>query len=263
MEKFVYYINAITDLHVGAGDLNYNVVDKEVEKDPLTNQPIIHASGIKGAIKAHVQQKNINEDHINAAFGKQADSKNMSETSGAYRFINAYLLSRPLRACGKDTYVNVTSIRLLKDYVEMLTGFGFTPVVNFDDIKTLEEELKDKKFISSVDMNIEGETVTQISDNAKTILKPILGEEFAIAHNLDEYDLPVIARNNLKDTNLWYEEFVPRHSKFYSVVLKMDECELEIEKYLEKDFIQIGGNSSVGYGYCKFEVVKSEGKIDE
>ena len=46
-----YKIECLTNLHVGSGEINYNIVDNEVEKDAVTGLPVIHASGIKGALR--------------------------------------------------------------------------------------------------------------------------------------------------------------------------------------------------------------------
>ena len=46
-----YKIECLTNLHVGSGEINYNIVDNEVEKDAITNLPVIHASGVKGALR--------------------------------------------------------------------------------------------------------------------------------------------------------------------------------------------------------------------
>ena len=79
-------------------------------------------------------------------------------------------------------------------------------------------------------------------------LKELLGDNFAIARDINTYSLPVIARNKLdngKSKNLWYEEYVPHHSKFWMLVLSPNgEFDLDINEP-----IQFGGNASVGYGY--------------
>ena len=46
MKSIIYILEPITNLHVGNGDINYNIIDNEVEKDPLTNYPMINSSGI-------------------------------------------------------------------------------------------------------------------------------------------------------------------------------------------------------------------------
>jgi len=76
-----------------------------------------------------------------------------------------------------------------------------------------------------------------------------------------------LARNYLvngESKNLWYEEVVPKKSKFYFVIAKptnLDEADRQ-EKLdaFEKRFdnssrVQFGGNKSIGYGYSKVEKV--------
>ena len=50
MEATIYYINCLTNLHVGSGDVNFNTVDNEVERDlsRLSHHPL---SGVKGPLR--------------------------------------------------------------------------------------------------------------------------------------------------------------------------------------------------------------------
>jgi CRISPR-associated protein Cmr4 len=68
--------------------------------------------------------------------------------------------------------------------------------------------------------------------------------------------LPVIARNHLdngKSTNLWYEEIVPRESRFYCIVGESDQYSEIFENIIGNGTIQIGGNASIGYGFTKIQ----------
>jgi len=67
MKTIFYKIECLTNLHVGSGDVNYNIIDNEVEKDPVTGYPIIHASGVKGALRDDM--KNRGEQFLNKVFG--------------------------------------------------------------------------------------------------------------------------------------------------------------------------------------------------
>lgn len=49
----IYAIRCITNLHAGSGDATYGVIDKLVQRDPITNYPGIYAPSIKGAIREH------------------------------------------------------------------------------------------------------------------------------------------------------------------------------------------------------------------
>ena len=43
MNAYIVQLQCITNMHVGNGDVNYNIIDNEVEKDPVTNYPVINA----------------------------------------------------------------------------------------------------------------------------------------------------------------------------------------------------------------------------
>ena len=53
MTANIYLLECLTNLHVGSGEVNYNIVDNEVERDVVTNYPTINSSGVKGALRAH------------------------------------------------------------------------------------------------------------------------------------------------------------------------------------------------------------------
>jgi CRISPR-associated protein Cmr4 len=42
-----YIIKTKTNLHVGSGDINFGIVDNEVQRDTITNLPVINASSLK------------------------------------------------------------------------------------------------------------------------------------------------------------------------------------------------------------------------
>lgn len=58
----LFKVECITNLHVGNGDVNYNIIDNEVEKDPVTNCPTMNASGIKGAIREFFVNRQVSEE---------------------------------------------------------------------------------------------------------------------------------------------------------------------------------------------------------
>lgn len=51
MASYLVTLKCLTNMHVGNGDVNYNIVDNEVEVDPVTGYPTINASGVKGALR--------------------------------------------------------------------------------------------------------------------------------------------------------------------------------------------------------------------
>lgn len=247
----IFKIRCLTNLHVGSGDINYNVVDKEVEKDPLTKLPMIHASGIKGALLKHFQGQMSSAD-IETIFG--APGKGDVSKPGSYRFLDAHLLARPMRTDGGSiSCINITTAEILQCFLNTVEDFSGKSCVN--QIPKLD--FGSSQFLATANVDVEGLPTAALNDNQKQCsawIENLIGKNYAFAPNLKDYDLPIIARNNLENgisTNLWYEEFVPYGSVFYMVILTPEkECKLDFSKP-----VQIGGNASVGYGFSKIEEI--------
>lgn len=263
MNLFVYKMECLTNLHVGSGDFNYGVVDNEVERDCLSGNPVIHASGVKGALRDMAESQKKDVKYIFGDIGDNKESK-----KGAYKFFDAQLLSRPLRVNGSESisYISVTTPEIINNFIDTLNDFGVANTlnkINVDSSNTKKVYSVDfsntKKFYSNIkDIYIESDEAAyktvEIPAGVKETLDAILGGNYALVKSFDDYKLPVIARNKLgENKNLWYEEFVPHHSVFYMMIM----CE---DAVVDLDFskpVQFGGNSSIGYGYTKinaFEV---------
>ena len=71
----MYKLQNITNMHVGSGGVNYDIIDNQVQKDEITNLPIIHASSLKGALREHFKKRGNN--FIEFIFGSSpSDEKN-------------------------------------------------------------------------------------------------------------------------------------------------------------------------------------------
>ncbi len=57
-----YFIETLTNTHVGSGDVTLGVVDKEIQKDPITFLPVFHPSSVKGAIKDHFEPQSAKDN---------------------------------------------------------------------------------------------------------------------------------------------------------------------------------------------------------
>ncbi len=259
MSTKVFKLECLTNLHVGSGDFNYGVVDKEVERDCLSGNPVIHASGVKGALRELAVNK-LPSDRLNEIFGGAGNNNNPT-TKGLYKFFDAHLLSRPLRVSGNHSfsYISVTTPEIINGFIDTLEAFGFDNLP-----QRINVDFSACNFYSNVEnIYIEGDDdsykAKTMSDETKKTLDAILGGNYALVNSFKEFKLPVIARNNLDSQNLWYEEFVPHHSVFYTLIIDNNKFELDFA-----DPVQLGGNSSVGYGYTKItEITKFEVKTDE
>jgi CRISPR-associated protein Cmr4 len=285
-----YIIKTKTNLHAGSGDTNFGIVDNQVQRDSITNLPIVNASSLKGAIRDHFKDlladtnETINNTEVKpfvfkTIFGdeqKKLDSEdaityNKLPKQGLVKFIDAKLLFLPLRS-NKKPFYHVTSLATLNEAKSFLESFGIS--LELDNLATSGK---------SVVIGNENATVEDVecmpfqADFSK--IQSLFGIENLAIFNDEDFNeavlnLPVLARNALdngKSINLWYEEILPRESILYTVFCyynnlddrkpdakgKTDKKKFEMayrlfEEKLLKDAIQIGANASIGYGITKF-----------
>ena len=257
MKAYLYRLDCLTNLHVGSGDINYSIIDNEVERDPVTGEPTIHASGVKGALRDYCSEEaRLEKNTLREIFGQEVnsgkdDSNGDKIIPGKYKFLGASIAARPLRVSkGNATYINATTPVLVDNLVTLINAFG----IALNGGATFEkQELKvpnDDRFVSNMqDIEIEDKSVVQMES---IMLQRLIGDNYAVTAKLEEYKLPIIARNQLnngRSNNLWHEEFVPHESVFYFIVLTLDN---EVNKLpIDGKVIQFGGSASVGCGYCK------------
>ena len=246
-----YKIECLTNLHVGSGEVNYNIVDNEVEKDPVTALPVIHASGVKGALREALKGL-YRLDQIDEIFGKPGE--NNESGSGTHKFLDATLIARPMRVWGQGTrsFVSVVTPDSVNVFLKKLDAFGVNPF----EMKSLSEIVFGKfNFLTSFaeSIRVENEPTGEMSESAKAEvgkLASVIGADVAVVRKFDDYDLPVVARNCLQDKkgNLWYEEVVPHGSVLYFAVIYPDGCNEELKF---PPVVQFGGNASIGCGFTK------------
>ena len=219
MKAKIFVIECVTNLHVGNGDVNFNIIDNEVERDVVTGFPTINSSGVKGALRAFFEENKLS-DIINGIFGSEDKG---STTSGSLKFLSANLLALPIRSIsGDDKPYSIHAPKTAcEDFNQMIANFQLENV-------------------SIADMKGGDEKITLDADNSC----------------YERYGLPVIARNSVGEkTNLWYEEVVPHKSIFYfAVVASTSEADGLLDVFTEsvrEKIIQFGANASVGYGICK------------
>lgn len=234
MNAILVKLKCLTNLHVGNGDVNYNIVDNEVERDPVTGFPTINSSGVKGALRNHFKDN----ENVIKWFGNDPKEKK-SHKQGALKILNANMLAMPLRATsGNKAYHLVYTDCMLDQYDTLCTAFSI-PNTACD---LAEESVHVEGFIAATPKTVLGECAYRVEED-----------------RLKKTSLPVIARNYLengKSSNLWYEEVVPHESIFYFIVASDDEAALAefVTALKQAGVIQFGGNASIGYGLCQVTV---------
>lgn len=122
MSVIFYKATCLTNLHMGSGDVNYDVVDLEVERDPVLGEPTMNASGVKGALRDHCA-KLMDDMTVKYVFG--SDTKDKVSTQGKYHFLSGDLIARPVRvSTGSAAYVLATTSELLNHVGSKLEAFG-------------------------------------------------------------------------------------------------------------------------------------------
>lgn len=246
MKPHIYTITCLTNLHVGSGDTNYNIVDKEVQRDPVTNLPTIHASSLKGALRDHFVALG-DETYVKTVFGD-------GDTPGQVKFFSAQLLARPLRvSSGNGFFVRTTSPGIVSQLRDLLLNLGVEANQLPENFPALES---DTVYGTASGIRLEG-MAWQSWQRDDEKLKLLIGDKYAVVSDetMSQFDLPVVARNcleNGKSVNLWYEELVPHQSVFYFAALVPEGISL----FSEKQVVQIGGNASIGCGFCEIREVK-------
>lgn len=253
MIQHTYKVECITNLHVGDGDANYNIIDNQVQRDVVLDVPTIHSSGVKGALRSFMSEQGADAALINRVFGSDDGEK----TKGEYKFFSGNMVAMPLRISdGNGAYMLGTCPAIIENEIGLLKALGMKQELLDEQIPA---PVKGKVMINSVrksSCKVEGmETVTGESK----LLSWLIGGNWALLTDdeFKNFDLPVQARNVLKDgksMNLWYEEIVPHKSIFYISILTPGEVN-ELDPYINQKVVQFGADASIGYGYCSLTKV--------
>ncbi|RYC70036.1 type III-B CRISPR module RAMP protein Cmr4 [Spirosoma sordidisoli] len=270
-----YLITCLTHLHAGRGDTNYDIVDKEVQRDPINELPVIHASSLKGALREWFRQELPGEtdkkdsDVVNTIFGNDTKRGNSTQLGqGTHQFFEGRLLALPVR-CSHLPFMLATSKTLLIDCLTQLTEFGlaYEPAQSIIDALNARPEpveghplaLTTRSFTEQDELMLDDYTArTGAPIPALNTLLGFTSGDIALFHDTDLKELagrlPVIARNNLENgrsVNLWYEEIVPRQTRFTFLVRHPHNQNTFYDTlHTAGRPVQIGANATIGYGQC-------------
>ncbi len=293
----VFTITAKTNLHVGSGSQNYGIIDNMVQRDPLTGFPCIYSSSLKGAIREYFryylkkdatwteQEAEMFLFHVfgfdrkDAVENEETPANNLvspkiEQQTGKYRFLQADLLSIPVRS-DKRLFYRTTCPYLLSNLKNSLSlyksdlGVPYSNAIGeinetiFAGAKAVHFGTEGAAFLEETDIIAEPKPATA---NVSKLYE-MGGKELAVATDnefaelVSDFHLPVIARNNLADgrsTNLWYEQVLPSETRFWFGVL-YPVSDTELDKFIsiiQSNPVQIGANASIGYGFCKIELAE-------
>lgn len=266
---------AETSLHPGTGQIS-GAIDLPVAREKTTGYPVIVGSSLKGALRDRAEQEWGEKDFITLRiFGDQdragevcvSDARLLllpvRSLSGHFKWVTCpYLLERYLRDRELAGVAGTAPvIPRVKEGQAMAAGSGtlFLEELSFEvittDLALLAEQIAPLVYHDTVRKRLV-EGLVLVND-----------EEFSY---FARFGLAVNAHNvldNEKKTsqNLWYEETVPPETLFYALLLarpgKDDALQQLRGIFSERPYLQIGGNETVGQGWCAVSWVDNRGEI--
>lgn len=240
MKTYLWQITAKTNLHVGnENSTSYGIIDKAVQRDVLTGLPCINASSLKGTINEFCISGGMRPEERVEIFGSDKTGKQEPKKGNAI-FYDAQILFLPVQD-DNNLFTYATSEAVLKHMESRLELFG---------IKNLNPNV----------FKVAGNSGYS-EDWQRDDFSSLCSDE----------NLPIIARNVLENgqsKNLWYEQVIPAETIFYAVIQEPDfytiiqKPDTPIKKSggllaeaIKNKIIQIGANATIGYGYCKFDLI--------
>ncbi|MBP7796718.1 MAG: type III-B CRISPR module RAMP protein Cmr4 [Elusimicrobiales bacterium] len=287
MTSKILKIRALTQIHPGAGT-GIGVVDMPVQREKASGYPVIQGSSIKGVLRS-VYKGNYKDE----IFGPESDGDDMNKYSSAASFSDGFIFAYPVRSLkgtfawvscpevfrrinnikkivGDKDIFDLTNIKLSQQ--EIICANDITVNNNNSNIVVLEEYDFKKKDNLDINKIIEfGKSF--FSDNND---KGAFEKRFAIINDEDfahfvRYSTEVITRIALekdrkitKKGALFYEEFLPAETLFYSIItfddsrksqsnIKAEDMDKDLTNNIN-NIIQLGGDETIGKGFCEINL---------
>jgi len=279
---------AQTSIHAGVGSTT-GVIDLPIQREGHNGWPCVFGSAMKGALRTraetHYGEKS---ESVKYVFGP--DTGNASEHAGALLISDARLLLLPVRSLTSQ-FKWVTCPAALKRYRADAERFGVSaPEFELPEIKAqaaivpqqtqdgslfLEEYRFDAK-AQNLDGLIQALAALMQRDAAAADLQQqlVIVSNDMFAH-LCQHATPVNAHIAIDSSTktvragaLWYEETLPPETLLYvglsankarakDVSMAASEILTTVtDLFKEKPWLQIGGNETVGMGWC---AIKKQG----
>lgn len=263
-------IRCLTNLHVGSGDIQYEIVDGQVEKDPITAYPVIFSSGVKGAMREYAEL-HLEISEVEDIFGaERGGNKEKKGKAGSVKFLTAQMVAMPMRASsGKSSYYMVTTKEMLMHFFRMRNEIEDMEEGLLKEVVKLDNEINYYlKNEGGMNIGVEGYIAEKEIPHDLEKLIGFLSDTFSenviilSQDTMKNISLPIVARNHLengKSVNLWYEEVVPHESLFFLYMLSNgtplgDRSLDRLLKLIEDNpLIQFGGNMTIGNGLTRME----------
>ncbi|RMG26603.1 MAG: type III-B CRISPR module RAMP protein Cmr4 [Methanobacteriota archaeon] len=259
-------IFAETQMHVGIGR-SETFVDLPFAREGITEYPFIPGTGIKGSLRHHFEVNHDDANHkLSGSFGTQ-------DNAGNIVFSDGRLLMLPIRSLSK-TYYWVTCPYVLERLNRDLEVLGNDTKIPVPEVGRNEYVgpdhgsivLEDREFKRKGNTGFEEITTIFEKFIPHESTKKRVKDQLIVLHDNDfkwfaKYGLMIQARNVLKSEtktskNLWYEEWVATDTVFYAMLFSRNGEDDPLFEKFGQDYVQLGGNETVGQGICLFSEVR-------
>lgn len=277
MKSCIIGLLAETSLHPGT-ESSAGVIDLPVAREVATGYPVMVSSGLKGAMKDMARQswpkdsKGNDDPRLGTVFGLQ-------NSAGAVALSDARLLLLPARSL-TGHYKWITCPYLLERYQRDRELAGLPSA--FDIPRPVEKGTviangQGQLFLEELSFNIVNEDIAGLVKSISPLIRHqsvrdrlagqlvVLGDDDFTYYA--SYGLQVNARNILHEEtkisqNLWYEESIPSDSLFYALIISRpgrEDALKEIQQlFAAQPYLQLGGNETIGQGWCAIKWLDGE-----
>lgn len=292
-DRALLFIHALTGLHPGSGTA-LGVVDLPVQRERHTDWPTIPGSSLKGVMRAECVRfvgGHQEDENVLVAFGPEPG--NASAHAGAVTLSDARILAFPVRSLtGVFAWVTCPAVldRLSRDLRLVIGDQSLTvprprenavacahesPLIAHDGQLMLEEfEFSRDGDAKEIAQWIASRAVKDDAtrNRIRSHLAVLCDDDFThFVRNATEVVARVgldYDRKTVRKGALFYEEYLPPETLFYSLVLCSDSrrrdlrrSSADIFKWLRGSVpqtLQIGSGETVGKGFCTVRFVDSE-----
>jgi CRISPR-associated protein Cmr4 len=279
---------AETSIHAGAGS-SVDGVDLPIQREGHSGWPCIFGSAVKGALRAKAEQKWGRKNSVKVVFGPEPTEGKASEHAGALMVGDARLLLLPVRSLtGHFKWVTCPALltRLVRDAKRMGIEATDCIVPELAENKAVQQSKAADLFLEEYKVSVEAmdlsgiiKTLSALSGiEAGLLEKQLVIVDDGLFAYLSRYTTPVVAhiaidsdKKVVRKGALWYEETLPPETVLYTTVSasKVRDPSFKNNNELadnqaaavfnsitetlfnDSPYLQIGGNETVGMGWCK------------
>lgn len=282
-------LTAQTPLHAGSGSAD-DVIDLPIQREAHSDWPCVFGSSVKGALRAHAEGNGLDAELTRAVFGPDTDKA--SAHAGSLLVSDARLALLPVRSLTSH-FRWVTCPSLLRRLGRDLQRMGLVEVV--PEVPEVENEqalvaqaqtvggelyLEEFRF-SQVVADLAGWLDVFDRLCGKEVYQKELRQQLTLVdddsfRHLCRSALPMQPHIRLDSETktvsagaLWYEENLSPETVLYVCLSAQPSRYEAIDKsadalmsellddlFIERPWLQVGGNETVGMGWCRVEVVK-------